>query len=121
MLFLVQQYLCAFCRAEVCQFWNISLAQNNVGRLQVTVHQIAGTQVFEPIDDMSREEPSSLLGKRCMIPQEVAEVSVDGVIEQKVMLVLVLPKSPHYRNIGMSQTLHSLDLVLDLSADVGAL
>ena len=121
MSFLVQQNLSIFCRAEVCQFWNISLAQNNVGRLQVTVHQLAGAQVFEPIDDMSREEPRSLLVKRCVIPQEGAEVSVDRVIEQEVMLVLILPEGAHYRNIRMPQILHSLDLVLDLPADVRAL
>lgn len=61
---------------------------------------------------MREEEPSSLNVERCIFSEELSKVAIHGVVEERVLVGAILPKSTHHGDVLVAHIPHHADFVL---------
>lgn len=70
---------------------------------------------------MSSQELGHLEAEGSVLLQEMGKISVDSVVKENVVVLLVLPSSLHLKQVLVTQIPHNSHFVLHLVLDVGFL
>ena len=71
-------------------------------------------EVFEAIDDVGGHELSHLGRELSMVGQKIGEVTVECILKEHVVVLLVSPGRLQLHYVRVAQRLHDLHFILDL-------